>query len=383
MNNSTAMDNTVSKKKILFAITKGSWGGAQKYVFDLATNLPKDRFDVVVLCGEGEQLEAKLAEKNIRVIRLGSLQRNMSLGKDLDSFFSVWKIVADEKPDILHLNSSKIGGIGALAGRLAGVPQIIFTGHGWAWNENRSPISKSLITLAHWATILLAHTTIAVSEKIKQQIRNLPFISTSKVAVIHNGIDHIEFLERFTARSGVNGTISEKFWVGTIGELHTNKGLDTLITAFAEVSKSHVDTALLIIGEGEERAHLTALIQKMGMQKKIHLLGFKENAASLLKAFDVFVLPSRTEAFPYVLLEAGLAQLPVVATRVGGIPEVVVEGKNGLLVSPNESFALSRAIDQILEDSTKAAMFGHNLRKTVEERFSIEHMVEKTIAIYN
>ncbi len=371
------------KKKILFAITKGNWGGAQKYVFDLATSLPKDQFEVSVLCGAGEQLEMRLKEKNIRVIRLGSLDRNMSVNKDLISFFALYRIFKRESPDIIHLNSSKIGGIGAVAGRLAGIQKIIFTGHAWAWNEDRILISKTLITIAHWVTILFSHTTIAVSEKTKNEIVDLPFIPESKVVVIHNGITNSEYLERFAARAELNGEVSEKFWVGTISELHPNKGLDNLINAFPNILKTNPGTALVIIGEGEDRQKLSTLIQNLGLSKKVHLLGFKENASRFLKSFDIFVLASRTEAFPYVTLEAGLAQLPTVATRVGGIPEVITDGKNGLLVRSGDVTALSEAINNLLEDGTKAATLGHNLRKTVEEKFSVSSMVEKTIAIYN
>ncbi len=115
----------------------------------------------------------------------------------------------------------------------------------------------------------------------------------------------------------------------------------------------------------------------------MYLLGFKENASKFLKAFDVFVLSSRTEALPYVPLEAGLAQLPVVASQVGGIPEIISSGKNGLLVESGNVAEFSRAISELLQDSTKAATFGHNLRKTAEEKFSVSRMVEKTIAVYN
>lgn len=371
------------KKRILFAITKGNWGGAQRYVFDLATSLSKDDFDVSVLCGAGKRLATRLHEKKIRVIRLETLDRDIRIGADLISFVSFYKLLKSEKPDIIHLNSSKIGVIGSFAGRLAGVPKIIFTGHGWAWNEDRTFLSKWLFTLAHWLTIELAHTVIAVSEKVRQEIVRLPFISKSKVVVVYNGIKNIDFSERFAARSAIGGQISEKFWVGTISELHQNKGLDNLINAFASVSKTHPDIALIIIGEGEERKRLENLISKLGLIKKVYLLGFQENAGRFLKAMDVFVLASRTEAFPYVLLEAGLAQLPVVATKVGGIPELITDDKNGLLVNPGDTPALQSALVNLLNDSAKAAVLGHNLRKIVEEKFSIPDMVQKTREIYN
>ncbi len=373
----------MGKKKILFAITKGNWGGAQKYVFDLATNLPKEQFDVTVLCGEGAKLEEKLTQKGVRVIRLPSLGRDIHFVKDFTTFFDVYKTLKTENPDILHLNSSKIGAMGALAGRLVGIKKIIFTGHGWAWNEDRSFFSKTILTSIHWITVLLAHTTISVSAEIRRQILRLPFIPKGKVIVIYNGISPTEYLERFAARAALNGQITEKFWVGTISELHKNKGLDILINSFADISKNQQDITLVIIGDGEERERLTTLINSLNLSKKVHLLGFFENAQQYLKAFDVFVLASRTEAFPYVLLEAGLAQLPVVATHVGGIPEVVIPDKNGLLIPPSDHSALKNAIQQLLDDSSAAATFGHNLRKTVEKSFAVDAMVQNTLDVYN
>ncbi len=371
------------KTRILHVITKGNWGGAQRYVYDLATGLPKDQFDTTVAFGEGDQLAEKLAEKNIRVIRLDSLRRDVNLLDDIKSFRNLYKIFKEENPDVIHLNSSKIGAVGSLAGRLAGVPKIIFTSHNWAWNEDRSVPSKILISTIHWLTIILSHKIIAVSEEIRRQALRLPFVPKDKIETIYNGLTNVEFAERFDARRTINGNITEKFWVGTISELHRNKGLDILIDAFADLSITHPDTILIIIGEGEERDRLTTQIAERGLSKKVHLIGFVDDARRFLKALDVFVLASRTEAFPYVILEAGLAQLPVVATKVGGIPEVVLPEKNGLLIERNNPEALTRAIAGLLNDSTKAAMYGHNLRKTVEKSFSVSSMVSKTIAVYN
>ena len=159
-----------TKKKILYCITKGNWGGAQKYAYDLATTLPKDQYEVVVLLGIDGELTKKLQAKNIRTIVLNNLPREISLIKDFFGFLKLLKIFRQEKPDIIHLNSSKMGFLGAWAGRLAGIKKIIFTGHGWAFNEDRSLWQKKLIYLLHLLTIALAHQTIAVSQETKKQI---------------------------------------------------------------------------------------------------------------------------------------------------------------------------------------------------------------------
>jgi len=166
------------KQKILYVITKSNWGGAQRYVFDLATSLDKNLFDVVVVCGGNGLLKEKLQSENIKVVSLKTLERDINIKKELLSAKELYKIFKTEKPDIVHLNSSKAGAIGAFVARIVGIKKIIFTAHSWAFNENRSFYSKIIIEFIHWLTVFLSHKTIAVSESVKKQISHLPFIKT-------------------------------------------------------------------------------------------------------------------------------------------------------------------------------------------------------------
>lgn len=380
----------MDKKKILYFITKGNFGGAQRYVFDLATNLPRDQFEVLVVLGEGDFLEKKLIEKGIRVLRIPSLKRNFSIISDIKSLFAFVKIVREENPDVVHLNSSKAGGLGALAVRFVNIRSIlnysttytraIFTGHGWAFNEKRNVVSKIIIAVLHYLTILLSHETIAVSRKVANQISVFPLVS-KRIHLIYNGIHEIQFLEKAEARNSL-GNFKEEFWIGTISELHKNKGLDFLIKAFASVSKAVPQASLIVIGSGEEQNNLSKLIQKLHMSEKVHLVGFKEHASKYLKAFDIFTLTSRTEAFPYAPLEAGLASLPVIASRVGGIPEAIEHKRNGMLVEAGNVFQIEYALRELLDNEEKRKRFGSALKADVEQKFSLSKMIENTIALY-
>lgn len=370
------------KRKILHVITKGNWGGAQRYVFDLASRLPSDQFESVVVHGEGALLPEKLTAAGIRTIRIESLGRDVHMFKDVVAFKNLLSIFETEQPDIVHLNGSKIGGIGALAARVGNVPKIMFTGHGWAWNEDRSFFSKALITLVHWLTIQMCHHTIAVSKETKRQIMRLPFISDEKIVVIPNGIAEIDFEEKHAARSKIGGG-SEKVWIGTIAELHKNKGLDILIEAFSRLDVELLNVGLYIIGGGEEKKALEVLAREKGVEHRVRFVGFVPAAAMLLKAFDIFVLPSRTEAFPYVILEAGLAQLPVIASSVGGIPEVIIHRETGLLFPSGDIAELTRNITRLMTDTALVAEISQGIRKEVENKFTIERMVAATIAVYN
>lgn len=371
-----------AKKKILYLITKGNWGGAQRYVFDLAINLPLDRFDVSVAFGEGEVLEKKLRAAGIQTIRIPSLKRDANLFLDFRTLVALIKLLRAERPEILHLNSSKVGFIGALAGRITLVPRIVFTGHGWAWNEERFFLAKIAIALMHWLTVLLSHRTIAVAERVRAEISRLPFLR-DKILVVHNGIGEINFKSQSDARRILGAAIHEKFWIGTISELHKNKGLDFLIRAFAGVVEKNSGVALVIINDGEEKERLSALAAELGVKDKVHFLGFIPDAPTLLKAFNIFVLSSRTEAFPYVILEAGLAQVPIVASAVGGIPEAIRSGESGILVERGNIEELQKSLIFLLSDASKSAEFAVAARARMSEFFSLPRMVEKTIAVYN
>lgn len=374
------------RHKILYIITKGNFGGAQRYVFDLVTSLPRKTFDVSVAFGQAGILAEKLQDANIKTIEIKSLQRDVNLLLDLKSFFELVRIFKKEKPDTIHINSSKIGGLGSLAGRVTGVPNIIFTAHAWAWNENRNALSKIAIKFLHWLTMVFSHKTITVSENLAKQVLHWPFIS-KKIHVIYNGIAPFDLKDRAEARAALikisGGTMMPEKWIGTAAELHKNKGLDFLINAFSKIESENPDSEIFIMGEGEERKNLENLITEKNLQNKIHLLGHVKDAKSYLKAFDVFTLTSRTEALPYSIPEAGLASLPVVASSVGGIPEIIENGKSGILIEKGNVEQIQKALSLLLNDKSVGETYGKNLKTKIEEKFLQKEMARKTIALYN
>lgn len=303
------------KKKILFIITKSNWGGAQRYVYDLATTLPKDQFEVSVAFGAEGLLAKKLQEAKIATFLVTALQRDVSLSSDVKSFLKLLKLFRTEKPDIVHLNSSKAGGVGALAARIAGVPRIIFTVHGWPFWERRSPLSRALIYLFSWLTALFSHKVIVVSNYDLSVAKKMPFVG-NKVIRIYNGIDLN--LPLGSAKAIRNEFPEGVRITGTIGELNKNKNQIALI----EEARNNPNMYVVIVGDGENREFLYKKIKEYNLKAQIRLIGFRP-ASEVLKGFDVFALPSIKEGLPYVLLEARVAGLPMVANRVGGVGEIL------------------------------------------------------------
>ena len=381
-------------KKVLFIITKGNFGGAQRYVFDMATSLSQANrtgidatgFEPIVACGQGETLPTKLAECNIPVLRLQSLGRDIKLGRDWKTFRELRRLIKKESPDIVHLNSSKAGIVGALAARTVRNPQgvrpkIIFTAHGWPFNESRPFYVQLVFKCFSWLTVKLSDDTIAVSEKTARDISTWPGVS-KKIHVIYNGINQINFFEGFKARQELAPHINEGFWIGVIAELHSNKGLDFLIKAYAKVKDQLPNSAVVIIGEGEERSVLEQLIKKLDLKKRVHLLGFIPDAAEYLKAFNLFVIPSRTEALAYVALEAGAAGLPIIASHVGGLPEVITP-ECGKTFPRGDLDTLSKSLVNLSENEEARLSFTKNINKRISTLFSLKNMVEKTVNVYN
>lgn len=385
------------KKKILYCITKSNWGGAQRYVYNLATSLPRDNFEIAVVLGDNGKLKEKLESSGIRTISVKSLERNVKIIKDFSSFFELLKIFKKEKPDIIHLNSSKIGGLGGLAGRIMGVKKIIFTAHGWAYNEERNFLQKIVIAVLHFITVLFSHLTISVSEKSKDQFKGIKSVK-KKVIVIHNGIGEIQFIAKEKARQEfagvrlpqtekIRGIIeSEPLWIGTISELHKNKGLRYAIKAvkkYLETKQSNSKEIIFVImGEGEERKNLEEIIKNNNLEDSIFLIGNVENASSYLKALDIFTLTSITEALPYAILEAGKAKIPIIASNVGGISEIIDDMKSGILIQPKKPKEIKDAIEYLMNNPEKKEIFSSLLKEKIDRDFSLDKMISKTIKLY-
>jgi glycosyltransferase involved in cell wall biosynthesis len=339
-------------QKILYVITKSNWGGAQKYVYDLALKNKKDKDDVIVAVNKKGQLTQKLSAADIPFVEISDLQRDVSIVKEFKVLKSLIKIFNKTKPDTIHLNSSKIGGLGVLAIGIYSVlnfkekhPHVIFTAHGWAFNEDRGKFSKWVIKIISYVTIILSSETIVLSQTEYDQVSKWPFVK-NKLKITDLKITDVGFLEKEKSRELLNlqNKNNDSVLIGTIAELHKNKGLKYGVEAIKNLQTTAPEKFQKIhwsiIGDGEDREYLNGLIEKYELQEKITLIGFKENAAQYLKAFDIFMLPSVKEGLPYVLLEAEAAELPIIATDVGGIkerfenyPNKIIKSKSVLEIS--------------------------------------------------
>jgi glycosyltransferase involved in cell wall biosynthesis len=383
-------------KRILYVITKANWGGAQRYVFDLAVASKKAGFEVAVAYGVPGELQERLEAAGIRTIALNSLSRDIKLTSEFSAFGNLVRVFQAERPDVVHINSSKAGALGGLAARIAGVPRIIFTAHGWAFNESRPLWQKIIFKLVYAFTILLSSYTICVSHKTQKDMEKWTPGFSKKMVVIYNGVHAAEYMTRAEARTVVCASLwpddsqgstsvldtQNEIWLGMLSELHPTKRVEDAIEAVKILTRTYPEIKLVVLGEGEQRTYLEEKIKTLGLEESVKLAGFLENGPSYLNAFDIFVHTSRSEALGYAVIEAGFAGLPVVATRVGGIPEIIKNGVTGELVPPLVPKEVAKSVERYLQNFENAEKMGLLLQKEVQARFSLDTMISKTLEIY-
>ena len=382
------------KRKVLFVITKSNWGGAQRYVYNLASRFAeRGGFEVAVALGgtgtagsAAGQLQQELAAVDIPSILVSSFARDVSFFSDIRALFELVHIYRTERPDVVHLNSSKAGGVGAFAARFAGIKHIVFTSHGLAYDEDRGAVATAVITLFTWLTFMLCHTVITISHNNFERARRLPFCM-KKVVMIHNGLPPLIFESRERARISLAVRIGlaqdgNSFWIGTIAELTRNKNLASLIEAARLLKDGGEHFHLFIIGGGEQHKQLATQIAEAKLGNYVHLVGFVTDAYRYLTAFNLFTLTSVKEGLPYVLLEAGQAGVAVVASDIPGTHDIVDNEKTGLLVAPKNPRDIADKIAMLMHDTQQRHHLAHNLQEKVMSEFSIEQMDARTQKAY-
>ncbi len=378
--------------KVLFVITKSNWGGAQSYVYDLAVACKQNGIEPIIAAGpkEIDTSENGLIERahtsNIRTVSIKNFSRDVFVTQEIRSLWELLTLIRKERPSVVHVNSSKAAGIGTFAARILRTPTIVFTVHGWAFREQRPWLIRALIWLSSWATALLSDIVITVSDADEKDGARMPLIR-NKIRTIRNGIGDIAFADRAAARNAISDIFGDTIpdsrpWVWTNGELTKNKGIRYALQAVRQLRDAGFPVSYIITGSGEERESLENLVRELQIGDLVHFCGFVPNVPRYAKAFDVYLLPSMKEGLPYVLLEAGLAGLPIVATDVGGVTDIIRDGVSGIVIPPKNPARITDAVKMVIEHKDLALGLGENVHERVLKEFSLERMVRETIELY-
>ena len=362
----------VDRPRILIVITLAEIGGAQSYVSALLPGL-REEFDVTVAAHGDGPLRAAAARAGVRFVALRHLQRALDPRQDLLALVELLALVRRERPAIVHLNSSKAGVLGRLAGALGGAPVRVFTVHGWAFKAYRGIAA----TVYLWADRLmspLTSATICVAASELEAGLRARTCRPGRSLVIRNGVP-LDVPRRNGDRPGP-GPLT----LVAVGRLRYPKDFLTLVRAIALLPRGAVRA--LVVGDGPQRDEVEAEARRLEVEGDVVLLGDRDDVAELLAAADAFVLSSRSEAMPMSVLEAMAAGLPVVASAVGGVPELVLDGETGLLVEPGRPDALAAAIGRLVADPAARRRMGDTGRRRVEEEFGVDACRARHVALY-
>lgn len=380
--------------KILYLITQGELGGAQLYVRDLAHNIKIQNCQNEVEIAIGENLKSSWLQQEaglngIKAHQIKNLKREISIITDIICIFEIIFLYFKVKPDVIHLNSTKAGLLGSLAGFFYKIfnykCRIVYTVHGWVFNEPMSKNKNRLYIFLEKFSAIFKDKIICVSDYDLKQGLNNKISPAKKMVTIYNGLkfNEIKLKAKITAQQELNLPNGNYISFITIANFYHNKGLNVLIEAIELIKKSGITGfKAFIIGKGELEAELKKSIAEKNLQDDAILLGEIKNGNQYLSAFDVAILPSYKEGLPYFLLEAGFAELPLIATNTGGIPEIITEDFNGLMFNPGDARELSELMINMINDQQLRERLALANKNKIYQEFNFETMFNKTLAVY-
>ncbi|MBW1943654.1 MAG: glycosyltransferase family 4 protein [Deltaproteobacteria bacterium] len=343
-------------------------------------------YEVELACAPGGRLIDLVQDSGMEVRIFRNLVQPLSPYRDLRAAMDLFLFLRKNPYHVVHTHNSKAGFVGRLAAAMARVPVIVHTVHGFAFHDQeprwRQVLFLNLERLAsHWCQKMIFISQPLLDWGLKEHI-----VPREKTVKIYSGIQ----LEHFHPVDGDEKNRIREKWklrpeeavIGIVSKLWEGKGHATLIEAVKELTKDIKDVRLVIVGEGYLQDELVKQVARLGLGDRVLFTGFQMDVSEIIATFDVAVLPSFFEGMGRVILEAMAMAKPVVASRVGGIPDLVEDGRNGFLVQPGDVKALAAAIKRLLTDKELAGEMGSRGRKMVDEKFNSDIMVRSIEEVY-
>ncbi len=386
------------KIRIAHVITRYVPGGAQRILQTLLTGLNPQRYELILICG-AEDLDASPLWKNqlqaagVALMILPEMVRSISPIKDLHALFKLIRIFQSKKPDLVHTHTSKAGILGRLAARFAGVKFIVHTPHGIIYQRG-SRIEG--VPDEGWVTWILktaericgkfTNGLITLTESERLETIQFGLGKAENVFSISNAIDAEAMIKKAVSKSEARIRFhlpEDKFIIGTLGRFSRVKGHHEFLTAALSLAKKNTHLHFVFAGAGPEEKPLKDRVKISGMESQISFPGYVENPGEILPAFDLFVLPSLYEGFGIAILETWCLKLPVLATPVGGIPEILEHQKNGWITEAASAEALEKGIAEMIQQPRSILQeLGNQGYATLIHKFHLKGMIQKHEKLY-
>jgi glycosyltransferase involved in cell wall biosynthesis len=372
------------KVQIAQVVTKLA-AGAGGITLRGALALDPERFETTIFCGEADVLADRAEKNGLEVVSLQHMapQRRIVPSADFRGLRELADHLAGGRFDLVHTHSSRAGALGRLAARRVGVPTVVHSFHGFPFHEFQSPVTRQTLIsierrLARLTDYFVTDGTMTAAEAIR-----LRLAPPDRIRAIASPIDDIPPFteaERAEARR-VIGISAGVPVIGTVARLGSQKAPTDMVEAIDALERR--DVHMVWIGDGDLRAKTERLIVRKGLTGRFHLLGNRSDVARLLPAFDVFAMSSLYEGLPCSVVEAMSCGVPVVATAVNSVPEIVVSGKTGLLARPGDPKSLARALDFVLRHPAEALRMAEAAHAHIGDRFTADVLGRDLTEIYD
>jgi len=351
----------------------------------LTSGLNEGVFESKLLAGIPDDHEGNMSflveKQEIPSVQIGGLRNGSGPIGDLKTFGRLYQVIKREKPDLVHLHLLKARFFGGIAAKLAKVPMIVETFHGNLFSGYHGKLKAAAILAAErFLGWLIMDRVIAISETQKEEIIRYRVCPQEKIEVIPLGLN----LNRFSQCSELKGEFrkeigisKETVLIGTVGRLVPIKGLPYLLVAISRVAKSSdYDFCLLVVGDGELRRDLESQASSLGIERRVRFLGWRFDLERIYADLDIVVLSSLNEGTPVSLIEAMAAGKAVLATKVGGVPDLIEDGKTGVLVPSKDPEALTEAILRLLKNDALRRRLGEQAKASVYPKYDVSRLVE-------
>ncbi len=359
----------------------GDRGGAKTHILALLTHMDSTRFNCSLVCLNDGPLAEEARESGLDVTVIPMYHH-----LDVGAVFRLRKHFKRIRPVIVQTHGVRANLVGRIAAKMARVTHILSTMHSLVSLDYPTPFANSVFTYVDRLSSTLAERLIAVSGQLKENLIQQGF-PKEKFTVIHNGIDlspyQVDGDQVKRKAKAALGIHTSTRVIGTVGRLVPIKGYEDFLTAAGKIKSFEKDICFLMVGDGPCLEKLKEQAANLGISEQVIFTGYRADTADIFFAMDVFVITSLSEGLPIVMLEAMAAGLPIVATAVGGIPEVITHQKNGILVKPRQPNELADRIIALMEDPVKAIALSLAGKRTVRDGFSMDVPAALTADLYD
>ncbi len=376
----------MAKAKIIHVITKLELGGAQKVTLMTLERLPRDRYDLALVTGpEGLLVDWANRIPDLSRVWLASLIREVRPVDDAKAFLSLWRLFRRERPDLVHTHSSKAGILGRWAAKLAGVPFIFHTAHGFGFNDFQRPMVRAIYVWIEKITTKVTTKLVVVSYANAEKGEKSGVFRRGDWILCRDAISVDQFIQPGPRRNRLRdwGIPEDRIVVGMIACLKPQKSPADFVDVAARVARERSDVHFVMAGDGELRPAVEERIRELGIADRVTLLGWKneDEMPEVYRNLDIVVLTSLWEGLPCVFSEAMAAELPIVATNVDGAREAIVDGESGFLHQPHDIEGMARSVLKLIADPALRKEMGRRGKSRVME-FDISTSVANLEAAY-